>query len=77
MRALPTGTVTFVFTDIEGSTRLLRELGAEAYADALAEHRRLLREVFDRHEGPEFEHGRESGRRLSLDEIVQLTLAKP
>jgi class 3 adenylate cyclase len=77
MRALPTGTVTFVFTDIEGSTRLLRELGAEAYADALAEHRRLLREVFDRHEGPEFEHGRECGRRLSLDEIVQLTLAKP
>jgi predicted ATPase len=53
MRALPTGTVTFVFTDIEGSTRLLRELGAEAYADALAEHRRLLRDVFDRHDGVE------------------------
>ena len=53
MRALPTGTVTFVFTDIEGSTRLLRELGAEAYADALAEHRRLLRHVFDRHDGVE------------------------
>ena len=34
---LPTGTVTFLFTDIEGSTRLLHELGAEAYADALAE----------------------------------------
>jgi predicted ATPase len=40
---LPTGTVTFLFTDIEGSTRLLHELGAEAYADALAEHRRQLR----------------------------------
>jgi class 3 adenylate cyclase len=53
MRALPTGTVTFVFTDIEGSTRLLRELGAEAYADALAEHRRLLRDVFGRHDGVE------------------------
>jgi class 3 adenylate cyclase len=53
MRALPTGTVTFVFTDIEGSTRLLRELGAEAYAGALAEHRRLLRDVFDRHDGVE------------------------
>ena len=53
MRALPTGTVTFVFTDIEGSTRLLGELGAEAYADALAEHRRLLRHVFDRHDGVE------------------------
>ena len=32
---LPTGTVTFVFTDVEGSTSLLNELGAEAYADAL------------------------------------------
>ena len=39
-RDLPTGTVTFLFTDIEGSTRLLDELGAEAYAGALAEHRR-------------------------------------
>ena len=38
---LPTGTVTFLFTDVEGSTRLLRELGAEAYAEALAEHRRV------------------------------------
>ena len=53
MRELPTGTVTFVFTDIEGSTRLLGELGAEAYAEALAEHRRLLRDVFDRHDGIE------------------------
>ena len=42
---LPTGTVTFLFTDVEGSTRLLRELGAEAYADALAEHRRVVREA--------------------------------
>jgi predicted ATPase len=40
---LPTGTVTFLFTDVEGSTRLLREVGAEAYAEALAEHRRLVR----------------------------------
>ena len=49
---LPTGTVTFLFTDIEGSTRLLRELGDE-YADALAEHRRLLREAWRRHDGVE------------------------
>ena len=42
---LPTGTVTFLFTDVEGSTKLLRELGAEAYADALAEHRRIVREA--------------------------------
>jgi predicted ATPase/class 3 adenylate cyclase len=52
-RALPTGTVTFVFTDIEGSTRLLERLGADAYADALGEHRRVLREAFGRHSGVE------------------------
>jgi class 3 adenylate cyclase len=45
---LPTGTVTFLFTDVEGSTKLLHELGPEAYAEALAEHRRLLREAFAR-----------------------------
>jgi class 3 adenylate cyclase len=45
--------VTFLFTDIEGSTRLLRELG-DGYADALAEHRRALREAWGRrHEGVE------------------------
>src|SRR5881392_2133900 len=49
---LPSGTVTFLFTDIEGSTRLLHELG-DAYADALAEHRRVLREAFARHGGVE------------------------
>ena len=42
---LPSGTVTFLFTDVEGSTRLLHDLGAEAYAEALAEHRRLIREA--------------------------------
>jgi predicted ATPase len=45
MTELPTGTVTFLFTDVEGSTRLLHELGAEVYAEALAEHRRLVREA--------------------------------
>jgi predicted ATPase len=49
---LPRGTVTFLFTDIEGSTRLLRELGS-AYSDALAEHRRALREAFRRQGGLE------------------------
>jgi len=39
--------VTFLFTDVEGSTRLLHELGAEAYADALAEHRRIVRDLAD------------------------------
>jgi predicted ATPase/class 3 adenylate cyclase len=49
---LPSGTVTFLFTDIEGSTRLLHELG-DAYAGALAEHRRVLRDAFARHGGVE------------------------
>jgi predicted ATPase len=52
MPDLPTGTVTLVFTDIEGSTRLLHELG-DGYADVLAEHRRLLREAFAAHGGIE------------------------
>jgi class 3 adenylate cyclase len=43
---LPTGTVTFLFTDIEGSTRLLHALGSEQYAAALEEHRTLLRDAF-------------------------------
>jgi hypothetical protein len=42
MTELPSGTVTFLFTDIEGSTKLLHELGDE-YAPVLAEHRRILR----------------------------------
>jgi class 3 adenylate cyclase len=43
---LPAGTVTFMFTDIEGSTRLLDELGGERYAAALADHRRAVRAAF-------------------------------
>ena len=52
MTALPTGTVTLLFTDVEGSTRLLRELGEE-YSALLAEHRRLLRDAVGRHGGVE------------------------
>ena len=50
-RDLPTGTVTFVFTDIAGSTELLHELGEDAYAVALAQHRAALRDAFGRHDG--------------------------
>jgi len=50
--SLPHGTVTLLFTDIEGSTRLLQELGDE-YADVLADHRRRLRAEFGRHGGVE------------------------
>src|ERR1044071_587097 len=51
--ALPSGTVTFLFTDVEGSTKLLHVLGEAAYAAALAEHRRILREAFGAHGGLE------------------------
>ena len=54
MRAdLPTGTVTFLFTDVEGSTKLLHDLGSEQYADALAEHRRIVRNALAAHGGVE------------------------
>jgi predicted ATPase/class 3 adenylate cyclase len=52
---LPSGTVTFLFTDIEGSTRLLHELGPDAYGAELAEHRRVLREAFAAHGGVEID----------------------
>ena len=50
---LPSGTVTFLFTDVEDSTKLLRELGAERYAEALAEHRRVIREACGAEDGVE------------------------
>src|SRR5256712_2435031 len=53
MRSLPSGTVTFLFTDIEGSTKLLHELGAEEYSRVLAEHRRLLRDAVKANQGVE------------------------
>ena len=49
---LPTGTVTFLFTDIEGSTALVRQLG-DRWADVREQHRRLLREQFREHRGIE------------------------
>jgi class 3 adenylate cyclase len=48
---LPSGTVTFLFTDIEGSTRLLTALGRDRYEEALAEHQRILRTAFAAHHG--------------------------
>ncbi len=52
MRELPTGTVTLLFTDIEGSTRLLQQLG-ERYPDVLSECRHLLRTAFQHYNGHE------------------------
>jgi predicted ATPase/class 3 adenylate cyclase len=52
VRQLPHGRVTFLFTDIEGSTSLLHELGP-GYAEALGRHRRALRDAFEGHGGVE------------------------
>jgi class 3 adenylate cyclase/streptogramin lyase len=54
MAELPSGTVTFVFTDIEGSTRMLHEL-RERYGDVLAGHARILRAAFEGHGGREID----------------------
>ena len=52
MPELPTGTVTFLFSDVEGSTRLLAE-HPDRYGEILAEHHRVLRRVFGEHRGRE------------------------
>jgi class 3 adenylate cyclase len=54
MAGLPSGTITLLFSDIEGSTALLRRLGP-AYEALLAEHRRLLRVAFAEAGGEEVE----------------------
>ncbi|MBA2642084.1 MAG: hypothetical protein H0U82_04045 [Actinobacteria bacterium] len=50
---LPTGTVTFLFTDVEESTRLLAELGTAEYAEALQGHRVVIRAALATHGGSE------------------------
>ncbi len=50
---MPTETLTFLFTDIEGSTKLLERLGPEAYTGLLAEHHELVRSALDAHGGNE------------------------
>jgi predicted ATPase/class 3 adenylate cyclase len=56
MTAQPAGTVTLLYTDIEGSTRLLELLGRERYAEALTLHRRLLRGALEQHGGYEVDY---------------------
>jgi class 3 adenylate cyclase len=53
--ALVTETLTFLFTDIEGSTALLRRLGGDAYAEVLADHRALIRAGLATHDGTEID----------------------
>jgi class 3 adenylate cyclase len=52
---LPSGTVTFLFSDIEGSTDLLKRLGDDRYEELLATHRRLLRDAFAARDGREID----------------------
>jgi DNA-binding NarL/FixJ family response regulator/class 3 adenylate cyclase len=52
MPELPTGTVTFVFTDVEGSTKLVRDLG-DSYVGVISDHRRLVREALAERNGYE------------------------
>src|SRR5919197_5180917 len=52
MNGPPSGAVTFLFTDIEGSTRLVKQL-RDRWGDVLAEHQRLLRAAFEAHRGYE------------------------
>jgi DNA-binding NarL/FixJ family response regulator/class 3 adenylate cyclase len=54
MPELPSGTVTFLFSDIEGSTALLRQL-RDRYGDVLADHQRLLRSAFEEAGGSEID----------------------
>jgi class 3 adenylate cyclase len=55
MQQPPSGTVTFVFTDIEASTQLLQELGDADYGRVSGDHRRLVREAFAAHGGTEID----------------------
>ena len=52
MSSLPEGDVTFLFTDIEGSTRMLHRLG-DTFLGVLEDHRRILRDAFATHDGVE------------------------
>src|ERR1700674_3894227 len=52
---LPTGTVTLLFTDVEGSTRLLDDIGADAYGVLLAEHHSVCRKAWAAHSGVEID----------------------
>ncbi|HET8529250.1 MAG TPA: AAA family ATPase [Gaiellaceae bacterium] len=55
MRDLPSGTVTFLFSDIEGSTRLLKVLGRERYGEVLRRHNEVLRSAFSSEGGTEID----------------------
>ena len=53
MRTLPQGTVTFLFSDVEGSTKLAKQFGDAPWAELLETHRQLMRQAFAAHDGLE------------------------
>jgi class 3 adenylate cyclase len=77
VRDLPSGTVTFLFTDVEGSTRLLHEL-RDPYADELEPlERALLAETIEdtrRTLGDEFDGSWAAGTQLDLGKAVDVAL---
>ena len=72
---LPSGTVTFLFTDVEGSTKLPHALGVDACGQALTEHRRILRRAFTTHGGVEVEALVLQGSELPLEETADAARA--
>lgn len=82
-RDLPSGTVTFLFSDIEGSTRLLKQIGRDRYGELLAQHNALLREAFTAHGGVEIDRQgdafffvfRSAGTAVAAAAAAQLALA--
>src|SRR5881392_2016115 len=72
---LPAGSVTLLFTDIEGSTRLIEKLGEDGYVQALAEHRRLLRSALSEHGGVEVDTQGDAFLFAFLDPVEALAAA--
>ena len=83
MPAVPTGTVTFFFSDVEGSTKLLAAVGAERYGEMLSAHRAVMRAAFGAHGSGQ--HGGVDGREAvrlhlvaaALDVRAQLQVHRP
>ena len=81
MSVQPSGTVTLVFTDIEGSTRLLQDLGQEAYRKALGDHRQVVRAAFSRFDGYEVDYEGDAffyafvSAQAAVDAVTEATVA--
>lgn len=76
MVELPSGTVTLLFTDIEGSTLLLKRLRKD-YGGLLADHHRLMRSALEQHGGREMDTQGEAFFAVSLARRMQLRRRSP